>query len=106
MELSEQHEIDEIVDRYVGPVFRRVEILVIACNLAVAAVLLWPWLKRRETFSGLMGRWYETEHGRRRRIAVRVVPVVDWLVWWEARHCIRTYRQERECRGILYGEFE
>lgn len=108
MELTEDEirELDALVDRYVLPVFQRLAVLAVACNVLATALVLWPWLKRRETFSGLMGRWYETELGAKRRIAERVVPFVDWLVWWERRHCIRTYRQERDCREILYGERE
>lgn len=87
-------------------IFARFAALVIAFNMLVAAVLFAPWIRRRETFSGLMGRWFETEIGPKHRIAAAVIPFVDWLVFWERHHCVKTYREERQARTILYGERE
>jgi hypothetical protein len=86
--------------------FTRVAAVVIAFNMLVAAVLFAPWIRRRETFSGLVGRWYQTETGGKHRFAAAVRPFLDWLVFWERHHCTKTYREERDARRILYGADE
>jgi len=82
----------------------RLAAVVIAVNMLIAAVLFAPWILRRETFSGLIGRWHSTEEGRRHRFATFVMPVVDCIVFWEYQHCRKAYREEREARQVLYGE--
>jgi hypothetical protein len=84
----------------------RVCALVIAVNMLVAAILFMPWIRRRETFSGLMGRWFATETGAKGRIAGALIPLIDTVVFWERNHCAKTYREERQARAVLYGETE
>lgn len=84
----------------------RICALVIAFNMLMAALLFAPWILRRETFSGLMGRWQQTETGWKGRVAAAVIPVVDRLVFWERSHCTKTYREEKQARRVLYGDLD
>jgi hypothetical protein len=83
--------------------FERFAALVIAANMLTAAVFFAPWILRRETFSGLVGRWHETETGWKGQFAAGLMPAIDLVVFWERRHCIKTYREERQARVALYG---
>ncbi len=97
---------DAWLDRYATLLICRIAALVIAVNMLVAALLFAPWIRRRETFSGLMGRWSQTQTGWKGRFASTAIPVIDWFVFWERNHCVKTYREERQARTVLYGETE
>ncbi len=95
---------DPWLDRYFTLLLCRVSALVIAVNMLIAAVLFAPWIRRRETFSGLMGRWSQTETGWKGRLAHAAIRIIDVVVFWERNHCVKTYREERQARTVLYGE--
>lgn len=76
--------------------------LYVATNMSVCAIVFMPWAKPRETVSGLLGRWRDTESGWKRAFALRACPVVDWLYWWDADHCREVFRLENDARRILY----
>jgi hypothetical protein len=77
--------------------------IALALNMLLTAIVFAPWVKRRETFSGLVGRWNETECGLKWQFSKFMMPLIDWLVWWEPMHCIKTFYEEKEARRILYG---
>jgi hypothetical protein len=76
--------------------------LYVATNMSVCAIIFMPWAKPRETISGLLGRWRDTETGWKQRFAARACPVVDFLYWWDKDHCREVFRVEHEARLVLY----
>jgi len=76
--------------------------LYLATNMSVCAIVFLPWAQPRETVSGLLGRWRETETGWKHRIASVLCPLVDRIYWWDANHCAEVYRLEMEARKVLY----
>ena len=78
---------------------RRVaECIVIGVNTLLCAIFFAPWVLPRETVSGLLGRWVETESGWKRAVAGRAARVVDFVCWWDPDHCAHTYDCERQLR--------
>jgi len=61
-----------------------------------------PGSRPRETISGLMGRWVESETVVCRRVAIVLVPVIDRLYFWHEDHCRDIARQEAEAYRSLY----
>lgn len=74
----------------------------VAGNMMVCAIVFAPWALPRETVSGLMGRWRETESGWRARVGRVGAWLVDRLYFWEPNHCAEIYRIEMRAREILY----
>ena len=74
----------------------------VAANMSVCAIVFIPWAKPRETVSGLLGRWRETEMGWKARFAEVACPIVDRLYWWDKNHCAEVFRLEHEAREVLY----
>lgn len=81
---------------------RQAFVVYVACNMAVCSILFAPWAQPRETISGLLGRWCETESGWKRTLGCRAAWAVDKLYWWETNHCREVFRVEREARRVLY----
>lgn len=71
-------------------------------NMAVCVVVFLPWAQPRETVSGLLGRWRDTETGWKRRFAIPACWIVDRIYFWEPDHCRYVYQLEQEARGVLY----
>lgn len=85
-------------------VLSRLFVLYIVTNMALCAVLFAPWALPRETISGLIGRWVETESGLKRLFAKAAERLVNRIYAWEPNHCVETYRIEKQVRAILYPE--
>lgn len=83
---------------------RQVFALYVAVNMLACALLFFPWAKKRETISGLLGRWQVEEEGVRQAVGYGFGWFVDRLYYWDADHCRAIYRQERAARQALYGE--
>jgi hypothetical protein len=70
--------------------------------MTVCSVVFAPWAQPRETISGLLGRWCETEGGWKRSFGCRAAAVVDRIYFWERNHCREVFHVERDAREILY----
>ena len=83
---------------------RRLYFLWITFSIVCCALLFLPWFYPRETMSGLMGRWYITETGRKRRFAGVVVPWLDRLFHapMGVEDCVEVYRLEEAGRESTY----
>jgi hypothetical protein len=72
-------------------------VLYVAANMLACAVVFWPWALPRETVSGLLGRYAESN-----AVARYAAAVVDLLYWWHPDHCRDIARIEAEARRTLY----
>jgi len=77
-------------------------VIYVAFNMAVCSVVFAPWAQPRETISGLLGRWLETETGVKRIFASMAGLVVDAIYFWEVDHCRGVFHVERDARKVLY----
>lgn len=68
----------------------------------LCAVLFAPWALSRETISGLLGRWTETETGWKHLVGRAAGRVVDLIHFWETDHCAEIYKCEKAARRALY----
>lgn len=95
-----------VVRQLPRPIWRRaltqLFALYIAANMALCAVLFFPWALPRETISGLLGRWQCTDTGWKPIVALVLVPIVNRIYFWEPDHCRQTYMIEKRAREILY----
>ena len=81
---------------------RQAFVAYVALNMTLCAVLFLPWAEPRETISGLLGRWCETETGRKQRVGCWLARLVDRLYFWEKDHCREVFRVEHKVREVLY----
>lgn len=86
----------------VAGVKRGAFVLYLVSNMTICAVVFMPWALPRETVSGLLGRWRDTESGWKARVARALCPVIDRIYFWEPDHCRYVYRLEEQAREILY----
>jgi hypothetical protein len=79
-------------------------VVYVAMNTLVASIVFFWWARPRETISGLIGRWYMTESGWKRKFSRAVCPVVNKLYAWEPNHCVVTHDVEAQAHNVLYPE--
>lgn len=77
-------------------------VLYVAGNMALCALLFFLWAEPRETVSGLMGRWEETETGWKHRVGAFCSKLIDIIYFWEPDHCREVYLCEEAARQVLY----
>lgn len=67
----------------------------LAVNALVTAIVFFPWVLPRETFSGFIGRKADVDKNPLARL---VAPLVNRLCFWEENHCWFTAWQEFKAR--------
>lgn len=72
----------------------------VALNILICAIVFAPWVRPRETVSGLLGRWAANEAGWKRGLGRRGALLVDWIYAWEPDHCQLAYTLERDARKL------
>ena len=75
----------------------------VSCNMLVCALLFMPWALPRETISGLLGRWANTEDGWKEKVGFWGSIIVD-RIHMDKLHCELTYRDEQWMRDKFYPE--
>jgi hypothetical protein len=83
---------------------RRLYFLWVTLSIVTCAVVFLPWFLPRETTSGLMGRWYMTETGRKHGFACWLAPWLDRLFHgpMKVETCVEVYRLEQAAREATY----
>lgn len=84
----------------------RVFCLYICINMGLCAIVFLPWVKPRETISGLVGRWYiMSDSGSfSEGCAYCLKVLIDAIYFWEFEHCVEVYKSEHLARKALYPE--
>lgn len=79
---------------------RRLFCLYLVVNMSLVAILFFPWINERETFSGLIGRKFYFEG------VIWLKPVVTFVNWLfrDETHCFETAWDEENVRHIWYAK--